>query len=276
MKRIAILCLTLVFALVLSIFAVSAAETDYDLIPDTDDWTIEKYGQVCEMTVTNNDDGSVVFAGTAAWPSATTYYEEPITVAVDSTSLVFDFSFTTGYTNISFFFKDASDNNYVYTLCNTAMGEDVIFDTGSGDLAAGEYKMTMKLSDLVASTKLLVPEGAEKGEAFPADAIVDGNLTFTGVQVFATSGASVTVKELKLVSETANEPTESSDENTSSEVSVESSEEVTSSAEATSSETVTSSESSKAPATGDSSFIVFAVLAVVAIAGVAVVAKVRR
>ncbi len=192
MKRISIIALTLILAMVLGTFAVSAAPTkEFSLIPGADaTWTDIPNGGV-SVTTEHKEDGTVVFAGSVSgtWPCIEHWYAEPIVANVETDSLVIDMNVASGNTNINLFFQDNSGNTYGYTLCNS-MFADRNYDSGSGDLMADDYVVTISLKDFVATTKLL------DGSAFPAGAIVDGTLKFCGIQVYSVNGAVITVKKL--------------------------------------------------------------------------------
>jgi hypothetical protein len=116
------------------------------------------------------------------------------------------------------------------------MFADRNYDTGSGDLYDGDYTLTISLKDFVATTKLY------DGSAFSAGAIVDGKLTFAGVQVYSVNGAAVTVKTLAIESEVVEEEEE---------------------------KPVT-------PPTGDASLLVFVLIGLVSLAGVSFAAKAHK
>lgn len=192
MKRISVIALTLILAMVLGTFAVSAAPTkEFSLIPGADAaWTdIPVYG--ASVTTEYKDDGTVVFAGSVSgtWPSVKHYYAEPVVANVETDSLVIDFNVTGGSTNIVLYFTDNGGAEYSYTVCNSTFA-DRNYDSGSGDLYDGDYTLTISLADFVATTKLY------DGSAFPANAIVDGTLKFSGIEVYSVNGAAVTVKKL--------------------------------------------------------------------------------
>lgn len=192
MKRISVLALTLILAMVLGTFAVNAAPTkEFSLIPGADAaWTDIPNGGV-SVTTEHKEDGTVVFAGSVSgtWPCIEHWYAEPIVANIETDSLVIDMNVSTGNTNINLFFQDAAGTVHGYTLCNS-MFADRNYDSGSGDLMADDYVVTISLKDFVATTKLL------DGSAFPAGAIVDGTLKFAGLQVYSVNGAAITVKKL--------------------------------------------------------------------------------
>lgn len=287
MKRTLILALALVFAIVLSAFAVSA-EGGTALIPETESWTKTDNGGA-SVTTTYNDDGSIVFSGSAAgtWPCTETWYtDSPVVANVETDSLVIDFTVEGGSTNINFFFDNGSGGSYGYTICNTTLG-NVVYDVGSGDLMDGTYKMAIKISELVASTKLL------NSEAFPAGAVIDGQLKFIGIQIYSVNGAVVTVNQMDIMP-TADVPVESEPESSAPESSAEASSEETVSeevsSEAESSVAVSEAESSAASAASSAAtvseddneggnmtaIILVAVVAVVAIAAVVVIVIKRK
>ncbi|MBR5264644.1 MAG: hypothetical protein IKV50_08130 [Clostridia bacterium] len=237
MKRISMIALALIFAVVLGTVAVSAETELKNLIPAKDATWIDTPCYGASVTTEYKDDGSVVFSGSVSgsWPCVEHWYATPIVANVETDSLVIDFNVTGGSTNINLFFTDESGNSYGYTLCNS-MFADRNYDTGSGDLYDGDYTLTISLKDFVATTKLY------DGSAFPAGAILDGKLTFAGVQVYSVNGAAVTVKTLAIESEVVEEEEE---------------------------EPVT-------PPTGDASLLVFVLIGLVALAGVSFAAKAHK
>ncbi len=209
MKR--IIALFVSFILVCACFALTAGaeEGSYTLIPseeNVDNWTktaCQGYNLEIEYV-----DGAAVFSAESVWPCAEYFYtdEEIVTVSVEDYSLVYDFSVSTGATNINFTFTDGFGSTAVYSIANNSLG-NVFYDAGSGDLYAGDYKGAVKLSDFVNSTMFL------GGTTFPQNLIVDGKITFSAIQVYSVSGATVTVRELSIVpnSEVPEEPEESSE-----------------------------------------------------------------
>lgn len=218
MKRILVAAFALVLVLSMSVFSVSAADS-YDLIPLDGEWTTTPY-EGYDITV-NVTEEAAVFSAEGYWPAADCYYadDDVITVSIDDYSLVYDFSVEVGMTNINFTFTDGFGSNATFTICNNTLGT-VSYDSGSGDLHAGEYKGVIRLSDFVNSTKFL------NGEAFPSGIIgADNTLTFTAIQVYSVSSATVTIRELALVpNEEAGAPTGGATGTESSEAPVESSE----------------------------------------------------
>jgi hypothetical protein len=226
MKRIIALFVSFILVCACIALTAGAEEGSYTLIPseeNVDNWTktaCQGYNLEIEYV-----DGAAVFSAESVWPCAEYFYtdEEIVTVSVEDYSLVYDFSVSTGATNINFTFTDGFGSTAVYSIANNSLG-DVFYDAGSGDLYAGDYKGAIKLSDFVNSTMFL------GGTTFPQNIIVDGNITFSAIQVYSVSGATVTIRELSLVptSEIPEEPVDESSEviEESSEAPVESSEAV--------------------------------------------------
>jgi hypothetical protein len=226
MKRIIALFVSFILVCACIALTAGAEEGSYTLIPseeNIDNWTktaCQGYNLEIEYV-----DGAAVFSAESVWPCAEYFYtdEEIVTVSVEDYSLVYDFSVSTGATNINFTFTDGFGSTAVYSIANNSLG-DVFYDAGSGDLYAGDYKGAIKLSDFVNSTMFL------GGTTFPQNIIVDGNITFSAIQVYSVSGATVTIRELSLVptSEIPEEPVDESSEviEESSEAPVESSEAV--------------------------------------------------
>ena len=225
MKRITALFISLIIVCACCVINASAAES-YDLIPSADkadDWkktACQGYNIEIEYT-----DEATVFSAESVWPCADFTYadEDRITVSVEDYTLVYDFSVSTGATNINFTFTDGFGSSDTYSIANNTLGT-VSYDGGSGDLYAGDYKGVIKLTDLVNATMFF------GSKAFPSNLVVDGKLTFAAIQVYSVSGATVTVRELSLVpnEEVPEEPAESSEVvEESSEVIAESSEDIT-------------------------------------------------
>ena len=210
MKRIIALFVSFILVCACIALTAGAEEGSYTLIPseeNVDNWTktaCQGYNLEIEYV-----DGAAVFSAESVWPCAEYFYtdEEIVTVSVEDYSLVYDFSVSTGATNINFTFTDGFGSTAVYSIANNSLG-DVFYDAGSGDLYAGDYKGAVKLSDFVNSTMFL------GGTTFPQNLIVDGNITFSAIQVYSVSGATVTVRELSLVptSEIPEEPVDESSE----------------------------------------------------------------
>ncbi|MBR4278789.1 MAG: hypothetical protein IKT34_01310 [Clostridia bacterium] len=191
MKRLLAVSVALVLMLCVSVFSVSAADT-YKLIPTDADWTtVPCEGYEITVNVTENE---AVFSADGYWPAAETNYgSKVIKASIDDYSLVYDFSVSTGNTNINLYLSDGFGSSATYTLCNNTLG-NVSYDPGSGDIAAGDYKGVIKLSDFVKSTAFL------NSTAFPAGMITaDNEIIITGIQVYSVAGATVTIKQLELV-----------------------------------------------------------------------------
>lgn len=192
MKRILILTITLLSVALLSVVPTFAAES-FELIPSGADWVKTDNGGA--SVAVEESDGVFVFSGSVegSWPCTTAMYTgSPVVAALDSYSLVYDFTVEGGATNINFFFDNGNGGTVDYTICNS-MFADRYYDTGSGDLYTGEFKGAIKLSDFVETSRLY------NNEAFPVDAIVDGSLHFVGVQVYSVNGAKITVKTMDIV-----------------------------------------------------------------------------
>ena len=288
MKRIIALFVSLI--LVCACFAVTAGaeEGSYSLIPseDTvDNWVktaCQGYNVEIEYV-----DGAAVFSAESVWPCAEYFYndDEIITVSIEDYSFVYDFSVSTGATNINFTLTDGFGSSVAYSIANNSLGS-VFYDSGSGDLFAGDYKGVVKLSDFVNSTMFF------ENRAFPSNLIVDGKITFSAIQVYSVSGATVTIRELALVpnSEIPEEPEESSEvieesveesDEASTEESVEASTEE--SVEASVEESVTESveESTDATASEDEGlgiwlWVIIGAAAVVIVVVIVVIAKKKK
>lgn len=234
MKRIIALFVSLI--LVCACCVITANAESYSLIPSSDkaDGWVKTACQGYNIEIEYTDE-AIVFSAESVWPCADFNYddEDLITVSVEDYSLVYDFTVETGCTNINFTFTDGFGSNATYSISNNSLG-DVYYDPGSGDLMAADYKGAVRLSDFVNSTMFL------QDKAFPSDIVVDGNLTFSAIQVYSVSGATVTIRELSLVpndeipdepiEESSEEPAESSEEpadESSEEPAVESEDEAT-------------------------------------------------
>ena len=198
------LSLVLVLALALSLFAVSvsAAETKTSLIPaEGATWVKTDHGDASVSV--EYKDGAAIFSGSVSgtWPSIATTYAEPIVADVEDDYLSIDFVVAGGTTNFNFTFADGS----TFSISNTALNEacpGAAIDTGSGDIYDGEFQCTISIADLVASTMNL------GGSAFPAGAVVDGKVTFTGINVYSVNGATITINDLSVVNVGEDAPVE--------------------------------------------------------------------
>ncbi len=201
MKRICTLIVALAMVLSVSVFAVQAESDFVSLIPGEDaNWADIPNGGV-SVTTDYKDDGSVVFAGSieGTWPAIEHWYATPIVADVEDDEFVIDITVEGGNTNINFFFDDGNGGNVGYTICNS-MFADRNYDSGSGDLGPDTYTVTISVKELTETTKLY------DDSAFPASAIVDGKISFLGLQVYSVNGASVTVRALGVQSVTEDTP----------------------------------------------------------------------
>lgn len=200
MKRLFATAFALMLVCAMCIIPASAAES-YDLIPTDSTWTTTPY-EGFDITVDITEDAAV-FSADGYWPSAETYYADDarITVDIDEYSLVYDFTVETGMTNINFYLTDGFGTSVTHSISNNTLGA-VSYDSGSGDLNAGEYKGVVKLSDFANSTMFL------NNQAFPQNIIVDNQLTFTGIQVYSVNSATITIREIAIVpNDVAGDPT---------------------------------------------------------------------
>lgn len=214
MRKIAAILLAFVLLAVSSLLIVSADDEPIPLIHADDIWEYTDNGG-CRVTMAVEGD-DFVFSGSTGgtWPATQTTYQEAISVPVDEYALHYDFDVESGNTNITFRF-----NYFSFPISNTSLG-DIRYESGSGDLEADHYEGTVRLKDFVNSTTNL------NGSSFDLGQIDDGMLTFTGIQIYSVSGATITVHHLELVKyEGGDEPDEPSEEP------VESSEEPAESAE---------------------------------------------
>ncbi|MBR5779667.1 MAG: hypothetical protein IKY21_03460, partial [Clostridia bacterium] len=126
------------------------------------------------------------------WPCIQAYYAEAITVTVADYYLEYDFT-VEGAANMNFIFG----NGGTFSISNSALSlEEGQVDAGSGDLLAGSYKGVIALSDLVAAT------ANYQSAAFPAAEVVDGELTFAGLNIFSVgTDVDVVVNKFALVTE---------------------------------------------------------------------------
>lgn len=207
MKRIAIISMVLLFAVVISAFSVSAADS-YKLIYKDADWQYTDNGG-CRVSA-DFSSGNAVFSGSAegTWPSTECDYapDKQIKVKIDDYSLSYDFTVEGGATNISIRFLNADGVMKPFPIANNCLG-DVNYDTGSGDLYAGDYKGTIKLTDLVNAKQFFENTPFDKSYVSK-----DNELLISGVQVYSVNGAKVTVRKLDIVKNASknDKPTESS------------------------------------------------------------------
>ncbi len=157
----------------------------YNLVAESTPWELTGDGEF-------SYDGDVLtMHANKDWPCIQAYYAEAISVTVEDFYLVYDIV-VEGETNFNFIFGDDS----TFSFSNTTLGlEEGEYNAGSGDLPAGTYTGKIALTDLVTANAYLgnVP--------FPASAVVDGVLTFKGINVFSV-GTDVDVVINKLALET--------------------------------------------------------------------------
>ncbi len=191
MKRISILLLALAMVLSVSVYAVQAESGFASLIPDKDAKWADIPCYDTYVTADYKEDGTVVFAGSVSgtWPAIEHWYATPVVADLENDEFVLDITVEGGNTNINFFFDDGNGGSVGYTICNS-MFADRTYDAGSGDLGPDTYTVTVPVKEFTETTKLY------DGSAFPASAIKDGKITFLGLQVYSTNGASITVRSL--------------------------------------------------------------------------------
>ncbi len=267
MKKILVTLVSVI--LVVSLCSVFASALTVNLIPSDAQYDkVDAQGHTATITFT---DGKAVVSSDGSWPSVKALYaaDKIVTADVDKYSIHYDFTVAGGETNISFLFSKSAtdpDNGLLYPISNNKL-EGAKFTQGSGDLQAGTYTGTMKLSDLVNSSTNL------DKVAFDKSFVVDGKLIFSGIQVYSVNGATVTINALELVCE--DEPSESSGDESTGSTSSEATSSEAASSEATPSAD-TSSTTSTTPSTGDAGIIVLVVMALVAVMGASVMVKARR
>lgn len=182
---------------------VANAENVESLIPgEGADWVkTDVNGASVEVAY---DNGTVFFFGSMpdTWPSVYVEYQEPITADVDNDLLSIDFTVEGGATNINFFLDIGDGSYYAYSISNTALmaacpeaNVDCV-----GDLHDGVYSCTISIADLVSSFSTYM------SNAFPADAVVDGKISFVGINVYSVNGALIEVNDLSIVHNDAEEP----------------------------------------------------------------------
>ncbi len=280
-KLIPVLVCALLIVSLCTVFV--SAETTSLILKDAA-WQFKDDGQGNNCTADTKTEGKVTVSALAGWPHIRCDFtkEQIITATVKDASLKYDFTVETGATNITLIFAKDGATGYEFPLSNSALKltSDQI-DSGSGDIKAGHYSGTLKLSDLIEADRNYAASEAER--KFDKSYVEDGKLTFAGLIIYATNGATVKVDALEVV--TAGAPAE-----TSKETSSETSKTETSKATATSSAAGTASTantSSTAPATsgttpptGDNNtgMIIALVLGAIAIvaAGSVITAKVRH
>lgn len=208
MKRFSIISLVLIFAVVLSAFSVSAADS-YELIYKDADWR-NNDNQGASVTI-DFSSGDAVFSGSlpGTWPDIACNYapDKQIKVNVNEYSLAYDFTVENGQTNISLRFLNADGITMSFPIANNTLG-DVNYDSGSGDLQVGDYKGVIKLSDFVNAKTFL------DNSAFDKSYInADNEIIFSGIQVYSVGGGKITVRELDIIKNGSKteEPAESSE-----------------------------------------------------------------
>ena len=204
MKKLLVFSLLAVMLISLFVVGVSAAEEKISLLPKANaGWTCDPCGSPGVMEVTKGDNGAVVFTNIKdewGWPYAIIYFDEPITVSIEDSKLEYDFD-VSHHTNITFLL--AGDSAFTLS-CDKV---NVPFDAGSGDIEAGTYKGSVTLKNLV---KAKTNYGDHE---FPAAAISDGKVTFTGLQVYSSGPlAATTIRTLRIRTKAAEEAGDESEE----------------------------------------------------------------
>lgn len=183
-----------------------ASWTDYELsyvglVPKTNRWKINEgtsYGGTIQQLFFQEDE--FIVKNDQGWPNVEFHYPEADrqTYAIDGYALYYDFT-ATGNNNITLFFTDSTGKEYSFPLANSALYLNTNqYETGSGDFKAGEFKGFVPLADLVKAFNLL------NNNQFPAGAVEDGTITFSGVQVWVSgAGAACNLRELAVKEYTA-------------------------------------------------------------------------
>ena len=146
------------------------------------------------MTVTTESGGG--------WPCVHTDYEKPLMFEFDKAEIDMDFTVGSGgETSILLF---VNDGQYI-KLSQNVGGQ---LGAGNGDLYSGTYTVRCKLSEIKAYDQENEASHHYQGQVdlLPDD---DGNITFTGITIFATGTTTVTIRSIKIIvpeEETPEEP----------------------------------------------------------------------
>lgn len=137
-------------------------------------------------------DGEVLIVDDtgAGWPCISGTYAKPIIASLEGTTIDIDFTVEGGNTAIILNTSDQSIK--IHQNVNGSL------DSGSGDLYAGTYKVSCDLKDILAYDATKEPSSYSASTALVPDE--DGNITFTGITIYATGGAKVTINSLKITS----------------------------------------------------------------------------
>ena len=184
-----------------------ASWTDYELsyvglVPKTNRWKINEGANFGPGTIQQLffQEDEFIVKNDQGWPNVEFHYPEADrqTYEIDKYALYYDFT-VTGNNNITLFFTDSTGKEYSFPLANSALYLNTNqYETGSGDFKAGEFKGFVPLADLVKAFNLL------NKNQFPAGAVEDGTITFSGVQVWVSgAGAACNLRELAVKEYTA-------------------------------------------------------------------------
>ena len=135
------------------------------------------------MTVTTEQGGG--------WPCVHTDYAKPLMVDFNKAEIELDFTVSAGgETSILLFVNDGQ-----YIKLSQNVGGSL--GAGNGDLYSGTYKVTKKLSEIKAYDQNNEASHHYQGQVdlLPDS---DGNITFTGITIFATGTAKVTINSIKI------------------------------------------------------------------------------
>lgn len=164
---------------------VKVLDGEVNLVPEGTYTIGEGGGQVATYEFT---DGKLIVRSPGGWPNVSYVFPEPLCVDFDDSEIEIDFKVEGGYTAILL----ATADGQLIKIHQNVGADTAAFDSGSGDLGAGEYKAKLKLSEILANLD---------GGLFDTTALLaddNGNITFTQITVYATSGATVTVNSIKL------------------------------------------------------------------------------
>lgn len=260
MKRRLVILLS--FALLLTVFVLPAQAADQVIN------LISESGASWEAKDANNNsvsysftDGKLIATAPGAWPYVTATFNTPIVINQSDNAVV----------NIKFKVEDEDACVSIRLIAGTQaiyihhFIDGATYD-GSGDIDAGDYELSMKLSDLKAFAGT-----AEDQYLGKKDLVYDaGKIIFDKLQVWCAGSSSditVTIEKFEIVI-----PGEETDESSEAEVSSSPDQSTVSEQQSTVSSNPTVSEQSSTPPvqTGDSGLAVLVIIALASLACAAV------
>ncbi|MBQ6183741.1 MAG: phosphodiester glycosidase family protein [Clostridia bacterium] len=163
-----------------------------NLVPDQ---VYEKIAGNGVNPVYSFDENGVMTVATESgggWPCVHTDYEKPLMFEFDKAEI--DMDFTVGSGGETSILLYVNDGQYI-KLSQNVGGQ---LGAGNGDLYSGTYTVRCKLSEIKAYDQENEAANHYQGqvELLPDE---DGNITFTGITIYATNNTTVTIRSIKII-----------------------------------------------------------------------------